>query len=222
LINSLYAAATPRHHRYDRPHLLGGLLVSFEETHRRAGATDCPSPNRTTNNNATSIHCLTQHDETEHHRSVDGIKHCHGGIEIRRRVEDRIRHRRIQPRRLERKVNRTFDIKVYEGLIEGKKLENVKAAIEKRKVSTRYTLKGTILETIVIETTITGDTAVAISCERNDLQVWEGQGTPEKSDDVLADGSLLVEALRNELQRRGDSWVITRTTDADGNCSAVF
>ncbi len=120
------------------------------------------------------------------------------------------------------KVNRTFDIKVYDGLIEGRKLENAVQALQKRKLSTRYILPGTILETVVIETTITGDTAVSTSCERNDLQVWEGNGTPDKSDDVLADGTLLVAKLQHELRRRGDSWVITRTIDAEGDCSSAF
>jgi hypothetical protein len=120
------------------------------------------------------------------------------------------------------RVNRTFDIKVYDGLIEGRKLENVKQALANRKASTRYTLPGTILETVVVETKITGDGAVSISCERNDLQVWESSGTTDKSDDALVDDSLLIERLNNELQKRGDSWVITRTTDADGDCSAVF
>ena len=120
------------------------------------------------------------------------------------------------------KVNRTFDIKAYDGLIEGKQLENVKQALAKRQASTRYILHGTILETIVMKTTITGETAIGIACERNDLQVWDSKGSVDKADDVLIDGSTLVQQISYELQKRGDSWLITQSLVANGDCSGVF
>jgi hypothetical protein len=119
-------------------------------------------------------------------------------------------------------VNRTFDIKVYDGLIEGKQLANTQRALAKRKASSEYVLPGTIQEAVVVETSIESNMAKAIACQRNDQQVWEGNRTPDKSDDKLIDGSLAVFRISYELTKRGDSWNITNSTPSEGDCSSSF
>jgi hypothetical protein len=119
-------------------------------------------------------------------------------------------------------VNRTFDIHIYDGLIEGKQLQNAQRALDKRKASSEYVLPGTIQEAVVVETSIDSDTATAVACQRNDQQVWESNRTTDKADDKLIDGSLAVFRIRYELAKRGATWVITNSSSVDGDCSQSF
>jgi hypothetical protein len=120
------------------------------------------------------------------------------------------------------RVDRTFDIAVYGDLIEGKQLALVELALKKRKASTRYVLDGTTVESVVIDSTIAGNEASGTACSRNDLQVWDDSGTPDKSDDLLIDGTLVVAKVQYQLRRRGDSWVITDSRKSEGDCSSAF
>jgi hypothetical protein len=120
------------------------------------------------------------------------------------------------------RVDRTFDIAVYGDLIAGDQLAATKRALEKRKGSTRLVLPGTITEAITIDIVITADSATATACKRNDLQVWDSKGTPDRTDDTLIDGTLLIERESYGLQKRGDSWAITQSGKAVGDCSSAF
>jgi hypothetical protein len=119
-------------------------------------------------------------------------------------------------------VNRTFNIKIYDGLIDGKQRAKVHTELDKRKTSSEYVLSGTIQEVAVGSMSIASDTAEVTACERHDQQVWESNRTPEKSDDILIDGSLKVSHITYELVMRGSTWIITNSAPSEGDCSQSF
>jgi hypothetical protein len=119
-------------------------------------------------------------------------------------------------------INRTFDESVFDELSEGDQLAANKQSFDQRRTSTKYSKRGTIERGVVVSTEIDGDIAKAISCNQNDIQVWDGKGTDSPADDVLVDGELDTGAKKYTLRKRGETWRIFASQDVQVDCSSAF
>jgi hypothetical protein len=119
-------------------------------------------------------------------------------------------------------INRTFDASVLDNLSEGDQATANKRSFEGRRTRTKYSKRGSLERSVVIKTDIEGDIATAVSCEQNDVAVWEGNGTEATSDDVLVDGSVTLEKIQYTLRKRGESWKIFASQFVEADCSLAF
>jgi hypothetical protein len=145
----------------------------------------------------------------EKFKSEDELKIEYVISEFRRRYWDQI-------------INRTFETSPLDELSEGDQIVANKRSFDERRKAPKYSKSGTIQRVIVIRTAIVSNNATAISCEQNDIQVWDGKGTADEADDVLLDGELIMNKQRYDLQKRGDLWKIVASQPAEVDCSSAF
>jgi hypothetical protein len=105
---------------------------------------------------------------------------------------------------------------------EGEQLVANKRSFDIRSAGTKYSKRGSIQRGVVVSSVIEGDVAVAVSCEQNDVQVWDGKGTTDTTDDVLLDDSVTLEKKQYSLRKWGESWKISASQFTEGDCSAAF
>jgi hypothetical protein len=120
-------------------------------------------------------------------------------------------------------VNRTFDVAALNELTSGEQTDANRLAFDLQSAGTKYSKPGKIQRVVVIKTEIQGDVATVISCEQNDIRVWDGKGTEDTSDDLLLDDSVTQRQLQYSMQKIGESWKISGSLfGGEADCSSVF
>jgi hypothetical protein len=119
-------------------------------------------------------------------------------------------------------IDRTFDVSVFDELSEGDQLVANRRSFDGRKDGTKYSKRGSVERGVVISTLIEGEIATAVSCNQNDIQVWDSKGTDNLDDDILLNGDMGTRAKQHKLRKRGDSWKIFSSQDVEADCSSAF
>jgi hypothetical protein len=111
---------------------------------------------------------------------------------------------------LKKNFNETFDPAPFSGTVTQTHLSAVETffqEVQRRNISRR---PGKVLQVITHQINVAEDrqTAEAVSCDRNDIQVWDNKGTSDPADDKLEDGALGIHATGVRLVRRNNSWLV--------------
>jgi hypothetical protein len=119
------------------------------------------------------------------------------------------------------KVNRLFDGSKFPNA-SSQYVEGTREFLQEYWTSKRAEF-GSVLEYRVINISIQGDSATAVVCTRNDIQVFDSAGTETPADDTLVDGSLDVRGASYQLERSADAWTIADTIEGDSSpCQSAF
>jgi hypothetical protein len=130
----------------------------------------------------------------------------------------------FQRRFVEQEVNRTYDAGSLSDILinPGYQFIETQYAVSKKKGF--YSRWGTVQQSVAVSMKVASESATAVACERNDVQVWDSKLTEDKSDDSIVDGSLAVFRLTYLFAKRGEKWFISRATVESklGICGSVF
>jgi hypothetical protein len=119
------------------------------------------------------------------------------------------------------RVLRLFDASKYEYATESFVADNQALLTEYWAV--KRAEFGSVLEYRVIEVQVDGDKAIALSCVRNDIQVFNTAGTTDLGDDRLIDGNLTTSGQLFTLERRNGSWLVSDAIEGDtSQCQSAF
>jgi hypothetical protein len=111
---------------------------------------------------------------------------------------------------LKKNFDETFDPAPFSGTVTQTHLfavEKFFQEVQRRNISRR---PGKVLQVITHQINVAEDrqTAEAVSCDRNDIQVWDNKGTSDPADDKLEDGALGIHATGVRLVRRNNRWLV--------------
>jgi hypothetical protein len=122
------------------------------------------------------------------------------------------------------RYNEAFDPSPFKGLIGDDYLQSLETSFNQRRNQNEIRRPGTTLQVITHRIKFTAkDRANAVTCNRNDIQVWDTKGTANNSDDVLLDGSLGVIAEGKMFSKVEGKWIIESATKiGDSWCASVF
>jgi hypothetical protein len=123
------------------------------------------------------------------------------------------------------RATETFDLAVLVPLIEGEFLENRRLSFEKDKANSQQIRKGSFLQTILVEVDVTGDDGTALACHRNDWELWDTNGTNDRSDDSAVETGMTREFFEFRMSRSSGSWRVSigyRDETRVSECDAVF
>jgi hypothetical protein len=126
---------------------------------------------------------------------------------------------------LEARYKETFEPAPFEGIVGDQFLKDIKADFDAKRAKHEIRRPGTILQVITprIKITDNGQKATAIQCDRNDIQVWNDKGTPDKSDDTLIDDTLGIEARGKGLSKVNGKWQVVTSEEIGATlCDGVF
>jgi hypothetical protein len=121
-------------------------------------------------------------------------------------------------------VNKTFDLTPLRKFAISPQIDTVGKTFQARRIGTTFDKWGSLQQVVTTALTFDGTRANAFTCERNDIQVWEGKGTASPDDDLLIDGKLGTVRHRYGLERRGEQWLIFEVEDLGEleRCSGQF
>jgi hypothetical protein len=124
----------------------------------------------------------------------------------------------------EGRYKETFDPAPFEGKVSAKYLASLEASFKTRRALNQIRRPGTVFQVIVHKIRITSaDKANAVSCNRNDIQVWDTKGTPDQADDSLIDGQLGLVTEGKQLSKIAGNWQIDTAAKIGGEwCEGVF
>jgi hypothetical protein len=125
---------------------------------------------------------------------------------------------------IEQIVARTFDLSVISNIATAEPTRIAAEFFAAYRDGGKYLKWGTIAQSVTVSIVIRGNTAVAINCQRNDVQEWDSLGTAETSDDVLPKNRVEVFALQYDFVKRGGKWLLSYPGDAPSGkaCESVF
>ncbi len=111
---------------------------------------------------------------------------------------------------LEKSYKTIFDPSPFVGLVTPPHLEAIESffvSVQKRNLIRK---PGQILQIVThqIEVSKDGQTARAVACDRNDIQVWDTKGTLDPADDTLKDGALGTHATGMRMKRVDGTWLV--------------
>jgi hypothetical protein len=126
---------------------------------------------------------------------------------------------------LEKNFVTTFDPAPFEGNVTPKHLASIEAFFKKVQQRNLARKPGSITQVVThdIEISKDGQTARAVSCDRNDIQVWDNKGNADPADDTLKDGALGVHATGMRLVRLEGKWLVESSIGIEVTfCDGIF
>jgi hypothetical protein len=105
-------------------------------------------------------------------------------------------------------ISKRYDIRTLERFLEGEILEFTTKSYARQKSSTTEYRRGSFIQALVTEVNIEGQSARAKVCARNDIPLWDTNGTADGGDDVLLESGVTVELIEYQLVLRADGWRI--------------
>jgi hypothetical protein len=105
-------------------------------------------------------------------------------------------------------ISKRYDIGSIDRYAEGEHLKNTADVYERGRNSTTEYRRGTVIQALVMDVRVMEGEAEAKVCARNDISLWETQGTVDVGDDVLLESGMTEQVIDYYLSRRDNQWRI--------------
>jgi hypothetical protein len=129
-----------------------------------------------------------------------------------------------QRRAITEAVERTFNADALLDIETGRAHQATIQNFEQKQRDGHYSKWGSVQQSVPFLVKVAGNRAIAVVCERNDVQVWDTRMTDTEADDILLNDSLGSVRLSYTLLKRGEKWFISESAaEGDlGACQSVF
>jgi hypothetical protein len=129
-----------------------------------------------------------------------------------------------QRRAIAQSVEQTYNADALADIETGGARQSTINIFTQQKADGIYSRWGRVQQSIPFLVKVTERTAIAVVCERNDVQVWDSNSTENEEDDTLIDGTLGAFRITYTLVKRGEKWLISGSQSEAGlgACQSVF